>query len=392
MPTSSPIAFLALGDIHLDDLIWRNRREIHGDARVAFTSFVDLGIALTVPLVIVGDLFDTTEPPSSLVEFFRLEMERCKAAAVPVLAIQGNHDKRPVPWYTAASDWPVHIGDGKPHWVGTATGGAVKVAAFDYAAHDEIQKQLAHLATRVAEAAEEHRTVADVVLLHQAVKQALKFEGAWNCDLNWVPKEIPLVILGDLHRVAKVDVARQAWYTGSSHARNIEEIGPKSCLAVHVDLTVEQIPIDYRDFRIFTFVPDAPGAGQLPAVREWIRQAMTNAVAEVLPPVVWVQHTADQSVHVAALQEEFVGANVIIVSDPMTSAVTVTAQSVTNDLPGMPDMLARHIDPEKHSGAYSLAMALIDPTADQRQVLAERRAEFKAKRAMLGAHPVSATP
>lgn len=382
-----PIAFLALGDIHLDDLIWRNRREITGDARVAFTSFVDLGIALSVPLVIVGDLFDTVDPPPALVEFFRLEMERCKAAGVQVYALQGNHDKRPVPWYTAASDWPIHIGDGKQTMIGR-----VKVIGFDYASHDEIQTRLAKLATEVSQATVDGRVLADVVLLHQAVRQALKFQGAWNCDLDWVPPEIPLVVLGDLHRVAKVDHKRQAWYTGSSHARNIEEIGPKSCLAVHTDLTVEQIPIDYRDFRVFTFVPDAPGAAQLPEVRTWIRQAMTNAIAEVLPPVVWVNHTQDQSIHVAALQEEFVGAQVIIVSDPMTTATTITAQSVTNDLPGLPDMLARHIDPEKHPGAYHLAMALIDPTADQRLVLAERRAQFKAKHAAYRPTPVSASP
>ena len=391
MTHSAPIAFLALGDVHLDDLIWRNHREITGDARVAFSSFVDLGIALSVPLVIVGDLFDTVDPPPALVEFFRLEMERCKAAGVQVYALQGNLDKRPVPWYTAASDWPIHIGQGRQTLIGT-TAGTLKVVGFDYSAHDDIQAKLANLAAQINEEAARGCVLAEVVFLHQALKQALKFQGAWNCDLDWVPPAVPLVVLGDLHRVAKVDHKRQAWYTGSSHARNIEEIGPKSCLAVHTDLTVEQIPIDYRDFRVFTFVPDAPGAAQLPTVRDWIRQAMTNAVAEVLPPVVWVYHTEDQAISVAALQEEFVGSQVIIVSDPMSSAVTATAQAVTNDLPGMPDMLARHIDPTANPGAYNLAMALVDPTADQRTVLAERREAFKAMFAAKAPPLVSASP
>ncbi len=108
------IAFLALGDLHLDTAIWRKHRQVTGDPQAALRCLVDLAAELKVPMVLLGDIFDVSDPESSLVQFFRSEMERAHAAGVPVYCIQGNHDKRTVPWYTACSPYPVHVGDGKP--------------------------------------------------------------------------------------------------------------------------------------------------------------------------------------------------------------------------------------------------------------------------------------
>ena len=207
-------SFLALGDIHLDPLIWRRHRDITGDAEASWMSFIDHAINLKIPIVIVGDLFDSIDPPTTMVQVFRESMEICQANGVEVFAIQGNHDKRlPIPWYCAVSPHPRHFGDGA-----LTTINGIKTVGIDYSTQDVIQERLATITSQI------DQNPVQVLFLHQAVKQGLKFQDAWNCDINWVPDAIPLVILGDLH--APIDIPRakgHALYTGSSHPRSLAE-------------------------------------------------------------------------------------------------------------------------------------------------------------------------
>ena len=94
--SSTPL-LLAAGDIHLDHWIWRRHRTITGDAQLGFDQLIELALRYRCPLVIVGDLFDTVDPDSSLVSYFRQCMDRLQRESIACYAIQGNHDRRPIP-------------------------------------------------------------------------------------------------------------------------------------------------------------------------------------------------------------------------------------------------------------------------------------------------------
>ncbi len=372
---------VVLGDIHLADLIWHRHRQITGDARIAFTSFIDIAIQLSVPAVIAGDLFDVSDPPSSLVQFFRSEMERAHQAGIPVYAIQGNHDKRAVPWYVACSPYPIHFGDGKPIAIN-----GINVVGFDYTGRDEIQAQLAQLVVNMVQY-EEHQMPEEkprILFLHQAVKQALKFEGAYNCDLDWVPSDIPLTILGDIHKTMRMPMEHgEAWYTGASHARNIDEAGTKFCLGITKDLKVEPIEIDHRRILKAVWPSETDVAYQFPEVVKWATAAAAESIPE-LPPVVWLRAVDVHAGIISDLKHALSKIpGVILIEDPLVEGEVTDLARVTidtSDLPSVPELLARIIDPKEARFTFQLITDLLDPTADIQERLAAQKARFMASR------------
>jgi DNA repair exonuclease SbcCD nuclease subunit len=398
----SKIAMLAMGDIHLERLIWRKHRHILDDSLVAFRSLVGLAIQNQVPLVLVGDIFDSIDPDPFLVDFFRREMERLEEANIEVYCIQGNHDKRQVPWYCAASSWPIHFGDGYPIQIGGLT-----CSGFDYAHKDLIQAQLAGLASflgtamvpdpncfqgrlrSLAASLEPDRTKPalpppQVLFLHQAVRQALRFDGAWNCDLDWVPDGIPLTVLGDIHKAQEMPMRNggRGFYTGSTHPRSIEELGPKTCLAIHDDLSVTTLPLEGRYIQKVVLAdqvdPSEYGAGFYAVLMEH-----AQCHPHGLVPVLWLRYTQDHAATAdaiaAKIQQDFHGPqNLILIRDPMvlTSAEEEAAASDATDLPPVSDLLKRCLDPEKESFAYQFCLQLMEPQVDLPERIRDQRDRF----------------
>jgi hypothetical protein len=77
----------------------------------------------------------------------------------------------------------------------------------------------------------------DGLVLHQALKQGLGFDGSWNCDLDWVPSDkTQNVWIGDLHRVMQElwsqDHRVRALYTGSQYMTTVDESPTPSFLDV----------------------------------------------------------------------------------------------------------------------------------------------------------------
>lgn len=338
-------AFVCLGDIHLDPVIWRRYRQILGDSFVGFEGFVDTALSLNVPLVILGDLFDTVEPTPELVQFFRGQMDRCVSAQIPVYAIQGNHDKRRTPWYTAIHSHPVHIGHGAVVNIGDFT-----VVGFDYAPLAEIREHLAGL---------EGTTLPQVLFLHQAVKQAIAIDGAWNCDLEWVPEGIPLIVMGDIHSQTEYTVreGQRAYYTGSSHPRSISEIGPKSCVIVHKDLSVTRSPIPYRRIRKF-IVSDA---AEIPSLEAWLEEAISESPSRLIP-VAWVHHTIEASPDCMALSARYDGRAMVVLEAARVgiSVEEMGEQELTvESLVSCEALIAKMVSPEKEPEIYSFVLDLV---------------------------------
>ena len=217
---ASTPAFISLGDIHLDPIIWKRIPQVCGDAFLAYTAFIDAAIALKVPALIAGDLFDTTKPNSEVVEVHRQLMDKCQRTGTPVYFIQGNHDKQTKPWASAIHNHAQWIGDGR-----IVDLNGVRVAGLDYDLLGFIQAKTIDLLSKP--------DPFDVLVLHQAVKQSLPFEGKYNYDLDWlsVRADSPrLVVMADIHKPDKhiISHGRPAFYTGPSHARDIDQIGRAS--------------------------------------------------------------------------------------------------------------------------------------------------------------------
>ena len=355
-------AFLALGDIHLSPLVWLKYRNIAGDSEQAFKSFIDLGIELHLPLVLVGDIWDSVKPPSSMLKFFRQQVDRCQQECVAVYAIQGNHDKQVVPWYVAAHDHVTHLGDGTPHTIG-----GVNCVGFDYALKDTIQRQLTELGTG---------PLPQCLLLHQACRQALGFENAWNCDLEWVPEGVPLVVMGDIHIEWEKEFRAGCWayYTSVSHARDISQRGPKTCLLVNDDLTVERLPIFSRQIGAFR----CTAADQVAAAEAWLQQALATPAA--LPPAVWLYETVDMAAECGRVAAEW-GDRAIVVResldlDTFTIDPDAPAGGEEVELLSIDQLLATVVNPVEEPEAYQFILDLIDPANSLLDTIRERRETF----------------
>jgi len=319
---ASKPAFVILGDIHLDTVIWKRVPQVTGDAFLAYKSFLDTAVKLGVPAIIAGDLFDTIKPDTAIVQFHREQMDRCKAADVPVYFIQGNHDRQSLPWASAIHSHAEWIGHGN-----VVTINGLRVVGLDYDLHDFIQAKTIDVLNRPEPF--------DVLVIHQAVKQSLPFEGKYNYDLDWlsVRTDSPrLVVMADIHKpdYHKISDNRDAFYTGSSHARDIDQNGPKSCVVVNFDLTWRRSPLPARTIDQMA----VGGREQLADLAAWISKQAR--VTSELKPFIRVMHTPEMSDAVAALQNP----SVIVMSEIV--ATIDDAQNLSMD--GMVDD-ATEIDP-----------------------------------------------
>jgi hypothetical protein len=358
-----------MGDLHLSHLIWTDRRLIRGDSFLGFSQVVDRAIEYQVPLVLGGDIFDTVRPDSGLISFFRHEMDRCHRHNIQVFAYQGNHDKAPTPWYCAASEHPIHVGDGKPVEIA-----GVSVRAFDYAVRDQIEEQMASLVDQ---------PVPQILMLHQAIRQFLRFDGAWNHDADWIPEGIPLTLVGDLHSplTQRALHGSEVLYSGATHARNWAQIGPKSCVVVRRDLSWFRAPIAARTFTVMTLQPM-----WVPSDLEARFASLTADLTglQALPPVLhlrWNHETLDQFALAQKLAIPLTERFGLLVTDDQCGShagpATPDDQADSSQvLPSVPDLLGRVIDPDKHPVPYRLALTLLSDPGDAGQLIRDARERF----------------
>lgn len=353
----SEIAFLALGDIHLDSCTWRKVKAVYGDGFRALESMAETAKSLNVPIVLVGDVFDVVNPPTEIVSQFRQIMATCRKAGIKVYAIQGNHDKTSPPWYSAVDDWPIHIGDGKPVDIN-----GISCLGFDYAIKDDITYYVKNV-----------YKPADCLFLHQAVKQVLDFDGAWNLDLNEVPKLFKLIIMGDIHKTYEFDLGHvKAYYTGASHARSLDEIGGKSCIAVHRDITISRIPIAYREIKTFSVTDD----DSLNELEAWLNSV--NPEYPILLPLAWVYSVPEFVVAASNLQTKF--QDKIIYVQPVVDGESAKRIKLSADkgVTSLVDLLSRVVNADVDPELHSLCLQLLDKGADPMDVLGRFYDRFKA--------------
>lgn len=205
---------------------------------------VEYCLAQKLPLVLGGDLYDTNNPPARLVARVNEIMARMERNGLPVWAIQGNHDKDPeTPWGVISPG--VQWLDGK-----TVTIGGLSVHGLDFAPASIIAPRISALPK------------VDVVVIHQALRQGLGFEDAWNCDLDWFdPLKTKNVLAGDLHRVLKPLLSTTGdvtgWYPGTPYMTTIDESPFPTFMVIKGVLPsgfldIQRLPLKHRPFHDIT--------------------------------------------------------------------------------------------------------------------------------------------
>ncbi len=363
-PTSlvPTLAFLFLGDLHLAPRIWSNLPTVTGDGAVGLRDLFALSAKLGCPDVVLGgDIFDSNPPNSDQVTIFQELAARHVQCGGRIWCYQGNHDKvaAGTPWYATMPNWllPVtHIGDGTPVEIG-----GLRCVAYDYATKDDILSTLATLNEEI----QQGQQPPQVLMLHQAFKEALGFEHAWNCEAAAVPPQIPLTLIGDIHAPIEFSTpGGRAYYSGSSHPRNIDEIKhAPSALAVRTDLSVERIPLpNARSFVRHFLLPDGPSMDEHFNFACKLAKAFADAV---LPPVIWLTCADELGIQGNDLQErlrEALPFAVVHLEKLATSKVRATLAPETGRPTELRDpvtLIDEMIDPAQHPVGNQLVRDLL---------------------------------
>lgn len=211
------MAFVFTADNHLDTRGFREDVPAE-DGFWALEQIRDYCLENNLPLVQGGDLFDKNRPPSWVVN-------RAMAILAPIKQlyyVQGNHDKDATePWMNLHAS-AIRLG------LDPIDVGGHKLCGIDYNPTGVLGDLIAQVPS------------CDGLVLHQALRQGLGFEGAWNWDLeDCDPARYRNVWIGDLHSEAThwaCDQRMRAVYPGSSWMRSIDESPEPGFLHVHDEL------------------------------------------------------------------------------------------------------------------------------------------------------------
>lgn len=373
----------ALGDLHISATIWDRFRGVTGDSAFMLSEIKGL-LSGDDDLVLCGDVFDSSEPGPQLLQLFREWAEDVTAAGNRLWAFQGNHDKRILSWPGALTSCVIHIGHGDP-----VTIAGTRCVALDYAPRDIIARKLAELGTS--------KELPEILFLHQAVRQYLDIDGTWNCDLEWVPAGIPLVVLGDIHEPwgCTVRPGQYAAYTGAGHTRSITEAKhQKSVLRVTQSTGVpsfdlERVPIRSRAIKAASLTA-ATLEKTREEVRGWVRSLASGneqemAPASLLAPALHLTYTDDVPSAPELIQEAIadLGIEVVVMPHPVvvrTTGVTrVDLAAAVAGIPTIPALLQKS-GLAKSEQVASVVLDLIRPgkPAEIRGRLDVVRAQFFA--------------
>jgi len=356
-----------LGDLHLSHTVWDDHPDIRDDAILNTARFLDLAHQRNCEVILCGDIFDVVNPPPSVIREFRILMDMCQSMEMKVYYFQGNHDKRPVPWPMALHDHPIYVGDGKPFKIGNLT-----CVALDYLGRERIETAIQEV----------NKNPPDVLFLHQAVKQALKFENAWNCDLDWVSPKTRKVILGDIHKAMDMKFpGGVAHYTGASSPRNIDELGDKSFLVLKQDLTTERVALPSRPMKRVTL-----SESSVDEITQWavsaVSEAYTTDPVGRLHPVLFLRYTAQETAVATKLRDD-------LHSDVPSKRLKVVLQAIedvqhgtfsVDDKPGdtVVDLLNKRLDQGSQKREYGLVLELWQSPEDPVDIITSHRKAFSA--------------
>ena len=175
-----------VGDPHLAERTWASHRELTGDSLYSFWQAVEIAKKRYLPLVLLGDIFDSKSVSSAVLQFFCNCMDNLKRHHIPVYYIQGNHDIVSPPWPSVHA-WPQHVDGMRFRLEDDTTGVVLQCFGLDWAPVSSYAEQLAAIPTEV-----------DVLFTHQAWYEFGKMGSSATAECQMLPRGVT-VVTGDLH-------------------------------------------------------------------------------------------------------------------------------------------------------------------------------------------------
>jgi DNA repair exonuclease SbcCD nuclease subunit len=211
----SRFAFAA--DLHLRRCVWNGRPTLAGDAYAGLVQIVDYCVEQKINLVLGGDVFDSTRPPSEAVVLLKQQAARMTGVGLKLFTIDGNHDGVTPSWADLLDD--VTFVDGQ---LFTPSPG-VTAFGLSYRPATQLQKDLANVPH-----------TAQVLVCHQLMDWAFPRDGVYNMKAEWVPRSVRFVCVGDFHKPVQHEDDRGITYVypGSVALQNLTETPVKGFVVV----------------------------------------------------------------------------------------------------------------------------------------------------------------
>lgn len=338
----TPVA-LETSDWHLAPGAWKRAPEIRGDSYHGLDQAVALANKFGVPMLALGDLFDSPFPDGQSLYHARKAIESLYDNNF--YYVQGNHEYSGTPVIGALSDWASHIHRRRFRL------GPLECYGLDYMPTQEMRAEF-----------ETNGRQADVLLTHQAWRDLIP----WR--LNGLRfEEIPYstTLCGDFHRH---DVIR---YTGRNGPGVFHSPGPLSLQALdenpqkqvfllYDDLSVDSLPLKCRPLHsLIVEDPDGLEAVVADAVR--LCYHPTDLVEVIQRPIVRVRYADHLPEAAERLQAALGSAHLFLEAFKAEESVVVYAESAPSSPFGgiaLQSCLASILDPQ--SAAYRDTMRLLD--------------------------------
>lgn len=228
--------FIFTADNHLGvEAQWSIKERKH-DFLAGFASAVESALKHSAPLVIGGDLFDMTHPPSFAVEHAQNHVRAMNAAGLQVFGIDGNHDIANGKWLRVCGIIPLHE---EP-----VSCGGFLVCGLNYQRSAEIVRKINEMADRGVKC--------DVLVLHLAFGELNRMGAASDLAARDILDALKamgtrLVLMGHIHIQQQVVIEGIIFaYSGSTEVCTMNEPHQKTVTLINDEGLLFEDPIKTR--------------------------------------------------------------------------------------------------------------------------------------------------
>ncbi|MFZ7092595.1 metallophosphoesterase family protein [Primorskyibacter sp. 2E233] len=246
------IKILHTADIHLDSplktLALRDealRDRVQTATRTALIRIVDTALAENVAaLLIAGDLFDGAERSAKTAAFLTGQLDRLRAADIPVFYIKGNHDaENPITGEVSLPD-NVHIFDGR--------GGKVQIEGADIWIHGVSFNSRHAPESLLGKFTAPVPGAVNIAMLHSSLAGAQGHDTYAPCSVAELSTMgFDYWALGHIHKRQIHSEAPWIVMPGIPQGRDIGEAGPKTATMLRIEdqrISIYEVPTSAAEF------------------------------------------------------------------------------------------------------------------------------------------------
>lgn len=318
-------------------------------------------------LLIAGDVYDKNRPIPKVINKTNSILGLLDPSQVAF--VQGNHDKHQEEAWLDGLEGSIHLHPEEPLVIGDH-----KIYGSDYCSGEEFGRMLGCVPKDATD-----------FICHQAIKEGLSFEGAWNTQMDSFPEHIKNVWIGDLHMPMELfnkDKTVRAVYPGSLWPRKINEVKSNaSVILVSEELDkngffkYQKIDIPARPV-LKKYIKTEEDLIDLLDNPDFIREISVTTYRdrgipeELAQPVIYLQYTNDIRSVEQRIQEvlDSCGGGYIVPNIEPSERSIVGGSIVSVDFDGenktLPDLIQRETGDNNDLRDFSLDLAVAPSSAD----------------------------